>query len=298
MSIFFASSSSVGIPIAKELLKEKLVESFISNPDKPAGRNREIQANSFAIWAGSTDLKVHKPKNDLELKSIIDSCNLILTCSFGLLINPELLAIPKLGWLNIHFSLLPKYRGAAPVQRAIANGDSETGYTVFKMEEGLDSGDILLQERFAIPPLIKASEILERLSISAAAKIPTLLSEPSSWIFKKQVGEVSFAPKIKKEESQINWSSSAKTIFNNYRALDFNGGTYTFFRGEKIEIVEMNISDIKSEVGKLVIKGNRLYVGSSSECLEVITVKPAGKKMMEVKDWLNGARITPGEYFE
>ena len=139
MTIFFASSSSVGIPIARELLKEKLVDGFISNPDKPAGRNREIQPNLFAIWAETTNLKVHKPTNNLELKTIIENSELILTCSYGLLINADLLSIPKLGWLNVHFSLLPKYRGAAPVQRAIQNGDSETGYSVFRMEEGLDT---------------------------------------------------------------------------------------------------------------------------------------------------------------
>ena len=298
MTIFFASSSSVGIPIARELLKEKLVDGFISNPDKPAGRNREIQPNLFAIWAETTNLKVHKPTNNLELKTIIENSELILTCSYGLLINGDLLTIPKLGWLNVHFSLLPKYRGAAPVQRAIQNGDSETGYSVFRMEEGLDTGNILYQEKFPIPPEIKASELLEKLSFSAASKITQLLSMKSNWTFKKQIGDVSLAPKIRKEENRINWSASAKCIFNNFRALDFNGGTHTFFRGEKIDVLEMNLSDFTLEVGKLMVQGNRLYVGAGTGSLEVTKIRPAGKKIMSVKDWLNGARITPGEKFE
>ena len=298
MTIFFASSSSVGIPIATELLKEKLVDGFISNPDKPAGRNREIQPNLFAIWAETTNLKVHKPTNNLELKTIIENSDLILTCSYGLLINADLLSIPKLGWLNVHFSLLPKYRGAAPVQRAIQNGDSETGYSVFRMEEGLDTGNILYQEKFPIPPKIKASELLEKLSFSAASKITQLLSMKSTWTFKKQIGDVSLAPKIRKEENRINWSASAKSIFNNFRALDFNGGTHTFFRDEKIDILEMSMSDFKLEGGKLMVQENRLYVGAGTGSLEVTKIRPAGKKIMSVKDWLNGARITPGEKFE
>ena len=298
MTIFFASSSSVGIPIARELLKEKLVDGFISNPDKPAGRNREIQPNLFAIWAETTNLKVHKPTNNLELKTIIENSELILTCSYGLLINGDLLTIPKLGWLNVHFSLLPKYRGAAPVQRAIQNGDSETGYSVFRMEEGLDTGNILYQEKFPIPPEIKASELLEKLSFSAASKITQLLSMKSNWTFKKQIGDVSLAPKIRKEENRINWSASAKSIFNNFRALDFNGGTHTFFRGEKIDVLEMNLSDFTLEVGKLMVQGNRLYVGAGTGSLEVTKIRPAGKKIMSVKDWLNGARINSGEKFE
>ena len=298
MTIFFASSSSVGIPIATELLKEKLVDGFISNPDKPAGRNREIQPNLFAIWAETTNLKVHKPTNNLELKTIIENSDLILTCSYGLLINADLLSIPKLGWLNVHFSLLPKYRGAAPVQRAIQNGDSETGYSVFRMEEGLDTGNILYQEKFPIPPEIKASELLEKLSYSAASKITQLLSMKSTWTFKKQIGDVSLAPKIRKEENRINWSASAKSIFNNFRALDFNGGTHTFFRDEKIDILEMSMSDFKLEGGKLMVQGDRLFVGAGTGSLEVTKIRPAGKKIMSVKDWLNGARITPGEKFE
>ena len=298
MTIFFASSSSVGIPIARELLKEKLVDGFISNPDKPAGRNREIQPNLFAIWAETTNLKVHKPTNNLELKTIIENSELILTCSYGLLINGDLLTIPKLGWLNVHFSLLPKYRGAAPVQRAIQNGDSETGYSVFRMEEGLDTGNILYQEKFPIPPEIKASELLEKLSFSAASKITQLFSIKSTWTFKKQIGDVSLAPKIRKEENRINWSASAKSIFNNFRALDFNGGTHTFFRDEKIDVLEMSMSDFKLEGGKLMVQGNRLFVGAGTGSLELTKIRPAGKKIMSVKDWLNGARITPGEKFE
>ena len=298
MTIFFASSSSVGIPIARELLKEKLVDGFISNPNKPAGRNREIQPNPFAIWAETTNLKVHRPTNNLELKTIIENSELILTCSYGLLINGDLLTIPKLGWLNVHFSLLPKYRGAAPVQRAIQNGDSETGYSVFRMEEGLDTGNILYQEKFPIPPEIKASELLEKLSFSAASKITQLLSMKSTWTFKKQIGDVSLAPKIRKEENRINWSASAKSIFNNFRALDFNGGTHAFFRDEKIDVLEMSMSDFKLEGGKLMVQGNRLFVGAGTGSLEVTKIRPAGKKIMSVKDWLNGARINSGEKFE
>jgi methionyl-tRNA formyltransferase len=298
MSIFFASSSSVAIPIAKALIKTNSVTGFISNSDKPSGRNREVQPNGFSSWAAQTNLKVYKPIDDSELAAIVKGSDLIITCSYGKLIKEELLNLPKYGWLNIHFSILPNYRGAAPVQRAIQNGDRESGYTIFKMDTGLDTGEILHQEKIALSPTMKASEYLGSLAESASTKLPEIISNRENWKFRKQVGNSSSAPKITKAENVIAWDNSAEEIFNNYRALDFNGGVHCNFRGEKIEILEMQISDTNLECGALKVDDNRLFVGSGTIALEIKVLKPAGKKAMQVKDWLNGARIISGEKFE
>jgi methionyl-tRNA formyltransferase len=298
MSIFFASSSSVGIPIGKSLIDAGLVDGFISNPDKPVGRNREILPNEFAIWASSTSIPIHKPTSNEELLKIIRESEVVVTCAYGLMINEELLTVPKLGWLNIHFSMLPNYRGAAPVQRSIQKGDTESGFSIFKMDKGLDTGELLFQEKYPIAPQIKASELLLKLSELAGAKLPQLLQQRDDWKFSKQIGDVSTAPKIDKSENRINWGEDAMRIFNNFRALDFNGGVHTFFRGEKIEILEMQIADTKSDPGMIQSKDHVLLVGSGSNSLEISELKPAGKKAMKVRDWLNGARVAVGEKFE
>ena len=125
-----------------------------------------------------------------------------------------------------------------------------------------------------------------------------ILQRRSNWKFNKQEGAPSIAPKISKNENLINWTDDATKIFNNFRALDFNGGVHTLFRGEKLEILDANVSDIKLDVGCIHISNHSLYVGTSGKALEILEVKPAGKKAMKVKEWLNGARISAGEKFE
>lgn len=284
--------------MGKSLIAANLVDGFISNPDRPMGRNREIQPNNFAIWASSSAIPIHKPTSNEELQRIISESEVVVTCAYGLLINEDLLKIPKLGWLNIHFSILPSYRGAAPVQRSIQNGDSESGFSIFKMNKGLDTGDLLFQETYPIAPQMRASQLLERLSELAGSKLPLLLQHRKDWKFTEQAGIASSAPKINKSENRINWEEDASRIFNNFRGLDFNGGVHTFFRGEKVEILEMNISDIKLDPGYIQIKDHNLYVGTKSNALEITVLKPAGKKALKINDWLNGARVSAGEKFE
>lgn len=300
MKIFFASSHELSAPIAKKLIDLGLISGFITNPDKPSGRKREISPNGFAIWAQKTQLPIYKTDKTAEISSLINkhSIDLIITCAFGLFISEELLKIPKFGWLNIHFSLLPKYRGAAPAQRALMNGDSITGISIFKLNEGLDTGDILYKEEYHIPKNIGSRDLLDNLANIAANAMPKLLKDFSSAEFMPQDGQPSFAPKIQKSENKVNWESTSKNILNLYRGLEINGGLHAIFRGEKVLLLKMTSSEIKLQPGEIKVIEEDLMVGTGDASVRIHELKPAGKNAMSAKEWLNGARLTLGEKFE
>lgn len=300
MQIYFASSSEVSIPIAENLLNLGLVSGFISNPDKPIGRKMKVGPNGFAAWAQERNLVVFKSSDNLEIERMIDEKNidLVLTCAFGKIIGQKLLSKPKFGWLNIHFSLLPRYRGAAPVQRAILNGDQITGVSIFKLDEGIDTGLILYQKELAIDPNSKSSDVIAALANIVNQDLPDLLKSPENMKFFEQKGEASFAPKIDKSENRVSWNSDAKTIFNQFRALDINGGVFTTFRGEKLHLMEIRISNLKLKPGQLEFTNEKFMAGTATNSIEILRVKAQGKKEMEARDWLNGARLKEGEFFE
>ena len=300
MKIFFASSHELSAPIAQALIDENFVSGFITNTDKPVGRKKELTPNSFAKWADDTNIPVYKPNTSAELDKLLEeeSVELVITCAYGSLIKKRSLEIPIHGWLNVHFSLLPKYRGAAPAQRALINGDTSIGYSIFKLDEGLDTGPILFKEEVPVSEEVGATKLLLQLANLAAVSICKLLEDPKKWNFTLQSGESSLAPKISNEEKRIDWNSGAQTIRNLERAMEINGGIHTYFRGEKLAIRDLSISDKKVSAGELVFENGDLRVGTADNAIIVKNIQPAGKKWMLVSDWLNGARLKPGEKFE
>lgn len=300
MKIFFASSNSLAIPIAKTLLNENLITGFISNPDKPTGRKQILSPNSFVTWADKQNIPLYKESEIGLISNILENerVDLVITCAYGLIIREKLLQIPKFGWLNIHFSLLPKYRGAAPAQRAIMNGDKESGFTIFKLDSGIDTGEILYQEKAEITPEMKCSSFLSLLADKAAESLPRLINNYDQSRFRKQQGEATFAPKISKSDNQINWSANSRDIFNKYRALDLNGGVFTNFRGNKLIITKLSIAKRTILTGEIKEENGLLLVGTGDGALSIESVKPEGKIEMSIRDWINGARLKPGERFE
>ncbi|MEN9735306.1 MAG: hypothetical protein RL129_16 [Actinomycetota bacterium] len=301
MRFAFASSSEITEPIARALSSLDGFVGFISNPDKPTGRNQIVLPNSFSKWAQNLGFSPFKPESNTDLEKYISNndIQLIITCAYGKLIPSTLLNKVPLGWLNIHFSMLPKYRGAAPVQRAIINGDPKTGYSIFKMDEGLDSGPLLVTEEVVIPENIKASELLNMLSKASSYKIVDLLADTDSWMFTKQDENMAtHAPKISKDENRINFNQNATEIINKSRGLDINGGVWAMFRGEKHLFSEISFAKKEVEPGEILIEDNKLFVGCKNGSILVGEIQPAGKKTMQVTSWLNGARLQQGERFE
>jgi len=296
MKILVASSS----PLAKELLyyiwnSEHQLLGGISSPDRASGRGQSVSSNDFASYCQEIGVTCYKPSSNEELADVLQKAEaeLVITLAYGRLIKTSELQIPKHGWLNIHFSLLPRWRGAAPVQRAIAAGDEQSGVTVFKLEQGLDTGPIYSTLSYPLNDRSRSDEVLKDLSSLCIQPVNQALimiaaREPAR--MQKSDG-VTLAPKILKSEGRIDWNRESKILDRQIRAFQPWPGAYTSFNGTRIEINEARVSEVDGVAGE-VISLNPLLVGTSSGSLEIIRVKPENKREMSSSDWLRGARIT------
>lgn len=230
VQISVASSSLVSLPVIDSILKsEHTLGSIITNPDKPTGRGKKIEANELAAWATAAGLEVAKPSDTSELNRHLLSAQpqLIVTVAYGRLIPVELLHGPRFGWINLHFSVLPKLRGAAPVQWAILNGETSTGYTIFKLDKGMDTGPVYLSREVLLEGSERTSELLLRLGELAAPDILEVISTIGKTRATPQpLTGATFAPKISKDMARINWSEPTERILRQDRALCDNPGIW------------------------------------------------------------------------
>jgi methionyl-tRNA formyltransferase len=296
MKILVASSS----PLAKDLLNhinnsEHQLLGGISSPDRASGRGQSVSSNDFASYCQEIGVTCYKPSTNEELADILQKtqAELVITLAYGRLIKTSELQIPKHGWLNVHFSLLPRWRGAAPVQRAIAAGDEQSGVTVFKLEQGLDTGPIYSTLSYPLNDRSRSDEVLKDLSSLCIQPVNQALimiaaGEPATT---QESDGVTLAPKILKSEGRIDWNQDSKLLDRQIRAFQPWPGAYTSFNGTRIEIIEARVSDADGAVGE-VISLNPLLIGTGSGSLEIIRVKPENKREMSSSDWLRGARIT------
>ena len=296
MKILVASSS----PLAKELLNhiknsDHQLLGGISSPDRESGRGQSVSSNDFASYCQEIGVTCYKPSTNQELADILQKTQveLIITLAYGRLIKTNELQIPKYGWLNVHFSLLPRWRGAAPVQRAIAAGDEQSGVTVFKLEQGLDTGPIYSTLSYPLNDGSRSDEVLKDLSSLCIQPVNQALimiaaGEPATT---QESEGVMLAPKILKSEGRIDWNRDSKMLDRQIRAFRPWPGAYTLVNGTRIEIIEARVSKADGVAGE-VISLNPLLVGTGSGSLEISRVKPENKREMSSSDWLRGARIT------
>ena len=297
LKICVASSSLVAQSAIESLKKTANIDlaCIISNPDKPAGRGQALTANPLAQWADQVGLIVKKPMNDEEISKILieNKVDLLITIAYGHILSGSILEIPTHGCINLHFSLLPKYRGAAPVQWALLNGDSETGVSVFKLEIGMDTGPIFAQRAVAISGQDTTTSLLSKLTPVGVELINDAIAMLKNGQTPKTQDSTlaSMAPKIKKDDGRINWQMPASSIYNQYRALGENPGLFTELAGSRIRINE--IAQDKGErfpIGSINLAGNRLLVGAGDFSLEVTSLTPEGRKSMRGIDFYNGLR--------
>jgi len=234
VQIAIASSSRVGTPLVDALSKSQHQLAYVvTNPDRKSGRGLATKANSFVESISKFDVSVHKPTTHEELHALLleKPIDLVITASYGRLIKPEELVLPTYGWLNVHFSLLPKYRGASPVQQAILNGDELTGVSIFRLDEGMDTGPIFRRYECQIAPTATTPELLTDLAEFAAGKIGTLLDEIEDGLLPTpQSSEgISFAGKFSKEDGRIFPSHSSVEAERFVRALGDNPGVFLYF---------------------------------------------------------------------
>ena len=294
MKLVIAATPRVAIPTIEELVREHQV-TLVTQPDRPAGRGNHLRASEVALAFPDA----LKPTSEEELGNILEGSDLLLTIGYGRILKDTTLQIPRFGGINLHFSLLPKWRGAAPVQRAIENGDKTSGVTVFQMDSGMDTGPIWQQIEYQIPETADSNQLFDELAILGTESVKRALrniengSKPTP-----QQGVASIAKKIDKTECIIDWKRSADEIWRKIRAFGANPGVSSTIRGSRIKLVQVNpvtSTTLRLPAGALTEDG---LVGTGDGVLQLIKVLPAGKKEMVAKEWLNGFKPKPGEIFE
>ena len=302
MQIAVAATPEVAIPTLEALLlSEHDLVSVITQPDRPAGRGLELKESPVAVWAKDRGISVSKPIDQAELKIAAADVDLVITIGFGVIIKEEILDIPKYGFLNLHFSLLPKWRGAAPVQRAIEAGDQITGVTVFKLDKGMDTGPIYRQKVVPMPLNATTASLLKDLSELGAQVVLDAISaiEENENPVIQSLDGASRAEKLSKDEARIDWNDPAVKIERKIRAFYPAPGAWTTFRDEPIKIESAQASEAKpGQPGEILLDGKDLFIATSEGCLQIFTVKPAGKASMDAISWINGARIEQHERFK
>lgn len=302
MRLAVAATPDVALPTLREIFnsKHELI-AVITQPDRPAGRGMELRETSVSAWAKANNILLIKPENPSELKEISKEVDCVITVGYGVILPEEIINIPKYGYLNLHFSLLPRWRGAAPVQRAIEAGDEKSGVTVFKLDKGMDTGPVYTQKEIRIEPQFRSSDLFSKLSeIGATAVVESLKLIESGATARPQTNEFATrAMKISKEEACINWSKNSQNILREIKAFYPTPISWTIFRGDSFRIENAQSSTVTGLAqGELKVLGKTLHVGTGDGSIEILEIIPAGKKPLHVSTWLNGARISSGERFD
>jgi methionyl-tRNA formyltransferase len=307
MKIVFLGSADFGIPALERLRAEHSIVAVVSTPSKPQGRGLVLRDSPIATFARVHGIKPIFTPPDLNAPEFFQSlsacpADIFVVVAFRIL--PErLFSLPPRGTINIHASLLPKFRGPAPIQRAIEAGEKESGVTIFRIDNGIDTGKILLQKRAEIGPQETTPELYARLSgLGAEALLAALDKINSGTIIPIPQDHTiaSRAPKLKKEEALIDWQQPAQAVYNKIRAFKPFPGTYTMFEGKRlgIEWGEPAHSDQVKEFGAVChVSGSSFDVQCSPGVFRVTEVKPEGRRRMNVHDFLLGTKLKEGTRF-
>ncbi len=300
MGLIFFGTPEFAVPSLQILIDSgEEISLVVTQTDKfrRDGTTLPIPVKELALKHG---LKVLQPLKIREGEFIKEleryEPEFIIVVAYGRILPPEILRIPRRFCINLHASLLPKYRGAAPIQWAIIKGEKKTGITTMVMDEGLDTGDILLQEEIEIDNDENALTLSKRLSISGASLLLKTLSGIRKGEIKPrpQMGEPSYAPPLKKEDGLINWQRPAREIFNLIRGTIPWPSAYTFLNGERIIITKASVIEGRGTPGMIEKADEELIIGTGEGLLKILELKPEGKRAMDGASFLRGRRLKKG----
>jgi methionyl-tRNA formyltransferase len=295
-----AATPDVALPTLNWLLEsEHELALVISQPDRPAGRGRELTPSSVTLWAQEKAIELLRPQSPNELIGAIESLDLVLTIGYGVLLPEHILSLPRHGFINLHFSLLPAYRGAAPVQRAIENGESFTGVTVFSLDKGMDTGPIYTTINLAIKEEWRSLELLQALAELGPQAVRAALLEIESGIKPQpQKGLASLAPKITKADAHLDWRLSSEILSRKIRAFYPSPCAWSTWEENTFKITRANTYTSDVPAGEIAVIDGDVIVGcGSGSALCLNSVVPAGKREMTAIEWARGARLTQGAHF-
>ena len=291
MRIAFAGTPEVAIPTLEALIANGHEVAFvITRPDAPAGRGRTITPSPVALAAQQHGLETFKTSQLLNVSHEVSDVDAVIVVAFGGLVPDELLTVPRYGWINVHFSLLPHWRGAAPVQHAIMAGDDVTGVTTFRIDSGLDTGEVLGQVTTIIHKNETSGELLERLGHEGASLLVATLAgiETGAIVPMAQAEhDVTLAPKLSKAQAQIDWSLPALAIERRIRAMTPHPGAWTMCNDERLKIFPVTLDHVAIylEPGVIQIYEDDVIVGTGSHALTLGQVQQAGRNAITARQW-------------
>ena len=306
LRVVFLGTPEFAVPSLQALLDEADVLAVITQPDRPKGRGRQVTAPPVAEVANAKGLRLLQPAR-LRSPEVIETLralapDLNVTVAYGKIIPREVLDLPRLGSINVHPSLLPKYRGASPIVSAILNGETETGVTIMYQSMELDAGDLILQHRVAIAPddtartlegrlaRLGADALVEALRLIAAGRVPRIPQDPAA---------ATYAGKLEKEHGRIDWAKPARELVNLIRAMDPWPSAYTTHRGRLLKVWRAAVTDESGaeEPGTVldVRPGEGILVAAGQGAVRLLEVQPEDRRRMSADEYARGARLRPGE---
>lgn len=307
--IVFMGTPAFSAPILRMLVEEGYeVISVVTQPDRPVGRKKVMTATPVKEEAMRLGLPVYQPeklKNPEELKHVLDlDADLIITAAFGQILPSAVLEAPKFGAINVHASLLPAYRGGAPIHQAIMDGQNETGVTIMYMVDRLDAGDIISQVTVPITEQDHTGSMFDKLSIAGRdllkRTLPSIIDGTNERIPQDEQ-KVTYARNISREQERIDWSKSATAIYNQVRGLYPWPVAYTTFNGANMKIwwTEKTSSESSGQAGQVIgLTEDSIEVQTGDGVLAITELQPSGKKRMTAKEYLKGPKIQAGDLFE
>jgi methionyl-tRNA formyltransferase len=309
MRLVFAGTPEVAVPALDALLASDRHEvvAVVTRPDAPAGRGRRVVASPVAERAREAGLEILRPKRPRDPDFLARLADIAPDCcpvvAYGALLPKAALEIPRHGWVNLHFSLLPAWRGAAPVQHAVLAGDEVTGASTFLIKEGLDSGPVYGMLTEEIRPDDTSGDLLTRLALAGSGLLAATMDgiEDGTLVPRPQPAEgVSLAPKLAVEDAAVDWAAPALRVHRQVRACTPAPGAWTAFRGERLKLRQTALAPERTGVapGELAAGKQTVHVGTGSHAVELVWVQPQGKKPMRAADWARGVRAAPGERFD
>jgi methionyl-tRNA formyltransferase len=296
MRVVFIGTGDIGVPALKALLKsEHDVVGVVTQPDKPVARAQEIGPTPIKKAVTTMKIPLLQPAKIKDLQAVEQirglQPDIVVVMAYGQILPRDILEIPKIACLNLHASLLPRWRGAAPIQAAIAAGDRQTGVTVMYMDAGLDTGDILLQRRLDVRPDETGKSLHDRLSKVAPDVLLEslqLLGEGVAPRILQDNAIATYAPKLKRDDGKIDWSEPAEMIERKIRAFNPWPGTFTQLGGQNLKIFSASLADLSGKPGEILQSDKALIIAAGSSALFVNEVQLEGKRRMSAAEFLRG----------
>ncbi|AWK75599.1 methionyl-tRNA formyltransferase [Rhodococcus oxybenzonivorans] len=300
MRLVFAGTPEPAVPSLERLIRSARHEvvAVITRPDAVAGRGRKVVRSPIGALADAHGIEVLTPERPSDPEFLARLTDLAPECApvvaYGALLPQKVLDIPALGWVNLHFSLLPAWRGAAPVQAAIASGDDMTGASAFRLEAGMDTGPVYGVVTERIRATDTAGDLLGRLADSGAVLLESVLDGLADGTITAvpQPGDgVSYAPKVAVEEARIRWDRTAVVIDRHVRSVTPAPGAWTTIGDVRVKVGPLTLTDDRLEPGEISVTKSDFLVGTSTVAVRLDRIQPQGKRQMSALDWARGARL-------